>query len=61
MNILLRPAFLAAALAIPAPAEEKLPEFTLTDLKLGTTLRGDEVKAEDLKGKVVVVEYWGVT
>lgn len=61
MNVLMRSTLVAAALTLPVPAEEKQPEFKLADLKIGTTLRGDEVKAENLKGKVVVVEYWGVT
>ena len=61
MHIFLRSTLAAAALALPVTAEEKQPEFKLADLKIGTTLRGEEVKAENLKGKVVVVEYWGVT
>ena len=32
---------------------------TLADFKVGKTVRGDEVKKEDLEGRVVVFEYWG--
>jgi hypothetical protein len=52
----------AAALLFPvltAADDDALPDAQLGDWKIGQTLRGDEVKAEDLEGKVVVIEYWG--
>lgn len=52
----------AAAMAFPvlAVADGNLPDAKLSDWKIGATVRGDEVKLEDLEGKVVVIEYWGV-
>lgn len=52
---------MAAALSLPTltAADDNLPDIKLDDWTIGETLRGDEVKKEDLKGKVVVIEYWG--
>lgn len=46
----------------PKPATEPKPDtaFALKDLRLGKPLAGDALTADDLKGKVVVVEFWGV-
>ena len=49
-------ALVAVALAVPAV---KAADQTLKDYKVGKTLRGDEVKMDDLEGRVVVFEYWG--
>ena len=40
-------------------AADALPDQSLSDYKIGETILGDEVKEEDLAGKVVVIEYWG--
>jgi hypothetical protein len=49
-----------AAMSIPSlRAAEGLPDQSLSDYKIGETVLGDEVKEEDLAGKVVVIEYWG--
>lgn len=32
---------------------------TLADFKVGKAVKGDDVKKEDLEGRVVVFEYWG--
>ena len=42
-------------------ADDDQPKITLKDAKLGTHVHGPEVDADDLKGKVVVFEYWGDT
>ena len=34
-------------------------DITLDEVSLGTHVLGPELKVEDLKGKVVVFEYWG--
>ena len=35
-------------------------DLTIKDLRLGKIVMGPEVKAEDLKGKVVLIEGWGL-
>lgn len=49
---------------VPKPktdANQKLDtSFTLKDLRIGKAICGPQLAAEDLKGKVVVVEFWGV-
>ncbi len=35
-------------------------DHTLNDFKLGSFIVGNEAKLNDLKGKVVVIEFWGV-
>ena len=49
-------ALVAVALAVPAV---KAADQTLKDFKVGKIVRGDEVKQDDLEGRVVVFEYWG--
>lgn len=39
-------------------AEE--PKHTLSEWKIGATLFGEEISESDMKGKVVVIEHWGV-
>lgn len=53
---------LATAMLFPVltVADDEVPDAKLSDWSIGKTVRGDEVKAEDLEGKVVVIEYWGV-
>ena len=59
------PAFLKIGMAIGLisgcvrAADDELPDNTLSEFKFGETLFGDEVKADDLEGKVVAIEYWG--
>jgi len=44
-----------------AAAEPKLNmKMTLADVRLGTYIMGPKFKADDLKGQVVLVDYWGV-
>ena len=45
---------LLASSAFAQDAEHKLSEF-----QLGETIAGEEVKLDELEGKVVVIEYWG--
>ena len=40
-------------------AQEGLPDAKLDDWKIGKALVGEDVEKEDLKGKVVVIKYWG--
>lgn len=49
----------AVAFALPTLQAADLPDQSLSDYKIGKTLRGDEVKSDDLEGRVVVIEYWG--
>ncbi|MDA7537992.1 hypothetical protein N8539_02495 [Akkermansiaceae bacterium] len=37
-----------------------LPDHKLSEWKLGEHLFGDEVEMKTLKGRVVVIEEWGV-
>jgi hypothetical protein len=37
-----------------------LPDHSLKEWTLGTMIMGDEIKTEDLEGKVVALEYWGI-
>jgi hypothetical protein len=64
MNIgkLVTGGLLAAAMLFPvlSAADGDLPDAMLSDWQVGKTVQGDEVKAGDLEGKVVVIEYWGV-
>ncbi|MGE9271120.1 MAG: TlpA family protein disulfide reductase [Verrucomicrobiales bacterium] len=39
---------------------EDLPDHDLSEWSLGPTLFGEEVSERDMKGKVVVIEHWGV-
>ena len=49
---------------VPKPktdADQKLDtSSTLKDLRIGKAICGPKLAAEDLKGKIVVVEFWGV-
>jgi len=36
-----------------------LPDQSLSDYRIGSAVRGKELKPEELEGKVVVIEYWG--
>lgn len=47
-----------AALSLNLHADEK--DAKISDFKFGKTLQGDEPTEDSLKGKVVVIEYWGV-
>lgn len=38
----------------------ELPDFKLSDFEFGEHLFGDEVTMASLKGRVVVIEKWGV-
>ena len=40
-------------------ADEPTNDITLDGVSLGTHVMGPELKTDDLKGKVVVFEYWG--
>lgn len=46
----------AACLAAVAPAAD----VTLKAVRFGKPLQGDKLSADDLKGKVVLVELWGI-
>ena len=51
---------LLLGLATLTQADDKTNEdITLDGVDLGTHVLGPELKADDLKGKVVVFEYWG--
>ncbi|NCG27336.1 MAG: hypothetical protein GWP42_07325 [Verrucomicrobiales bacterium] len=42
-----------------SPAKAADSEHSLSDFKLGDHVSGEERKLSKLKGKVVVLEYWG--
>lgn len=44
--------------AIAAP--EKVEKHTLSEWKIGSVLFGEKLSKSDMKGKVVVIENWGV-
>jgi thiol-disulfide isomerase/thioredoxin len=48
----------------PKAKEESEPKFNMklktTDIQIGTQLTGSKLAAEDLTGKVVMVDFWGV-
>lgn len=50
---------LSFGLALPVAADEK-SEHKLSDWTLRETLFGEEVTKNDMRGKVVVIEHWGV-
>ncbi|HWB06844.1 MAG TPA: TlpA disulfide reductase family protein [Verrucomicrobiales bacterium] len=74
MKHLFLAAFTALALSCTAGAADKKDEkkdkdsasasesaeHTLADFKIGASITGPEVKLEDLKGKAVIIENWGV-
>lgn len=39
---------------------DELPDHNLSEWNLGTVIQGDTYTQDDLKGKVVVIEDWGV-
>ena len=51
--------FCLAALLVPAAGVQAQP--VLDDLTLGEHVCGDKLTAEDLKGRTVVLDFWGVT
>ncbi|MEP2775636.1 MAG: TlpA disulfide reductase family protein [Luteolibacter sp.] len=50
---------LGFGMALAATAAEE-SEHTLSEWSLGETLFGEKVSESDMKGKVVVIEHWGV-
>ena len=54
-----RPLAVAAVLLLAA-ATAPAADPTLAALKLGKPISGKVPTADDLKGKVVVVEHWGI-
>ena len=62
MKKILRPSFLVLGLAMLNTSVEgaELPDFKLSDFEFGEHLFGDEVTMASLKGRVVVIEKWGV-
>jgi|GEM_PF-934573 len=40
-------------------SDDELPENTLSEWEFGDVMFGGNAKANDLKGKVVAIEYWG--
>jgi hypothetical protein len=63
MRIWLKGACLAIlagwVLVTPAPAQNFNMKITADGIQIGTHIMGPELKAEDLKGKVIVLEFWG--
>jgi len=55
----------SAAYAVAASFFLSVPAFSqesaaLKDVKLGEHLYGPELKADDLQGRVVLFEFWGI-
>ncbi len=54
---------LLASLLFHLPAMARKPDLTdktLEDWTFGETIVNEDVDIDNLKGKVVVIEYWGV-
>jgi hypothetical protein len=49
-----------AFLALPAALAEEAAKTDLDELKLGEHIYGPKVDLEDLKGRVILVEDWGL-
>jgi len=62
MNNILTHSLIAIGLAMShATAQDgELPDHNLSEFELGEHLFGDEVTMKSLKGRVVVLEKWGV-
>ena len=52
--------FMGLAMSQAVAADGDLPDHKLSEFGLGTHLFGEEVTMESLKGRVVVIEKWGV-
>jgi len=50
-------AFCSAAFLLCSPIQAADPK--LSDFEIGTVQVGEDIDMKDLKGKVVVFEYWG--
>lgn len=48
------------ALAVAAATAPAADDITLKGLSLGAAIQGPKLSADDLAGKVVLVEYWGI-
>ena len=51
---------LGLAMTQATAQDGELPDHKLSEWKLGDHLFGEEVKMDTLKGRVVVIEEWGV-
>jgi hypothetical protein len=51
---------LGLSLAAAAPAEERTKTVTVDDIRLGQPVLGAEVLTDRLKGRVVLLEFWGI-
>ena len=54
--------FLLGSTAAPmtAAADDKVPDHTLDEFKLGKVIMGDKAALKNLEGKVVALEMWGI-
>jgi hypothetical protein len=43
-----------------AEKEKPASSHTISEFKLGAHISGDEVKLDQMKGKVVAIVYWGI-
>ena len=50
---------LALCAALSGAASAEMP--TIDDVLLDRTIHGPEVVVDDLRGKVVLLEFWGIT
>jgi len=53
-------ALLAAGLLI-APGQAAAADHSLADFEVGDHVTGPKLSGKDIKGRVVVLEYWGIT
>jgi|TARA_B110000483_G_C17671977_1_gene342202 hypothetical protein len=51
---------LGLAMTQATAQDGELPDHKLSEWKIGDHLFGEEVKMDTLKGRVVVIEEWGV-
>ena len=62
MKSIITPSLIAIGLAMSHAAAQdgELPDHNLSEFELGEHLFGEEVTMKSLKGRVVVLEKWGV-
>jgi hypothetical protein len=49
-----------ALLSAPAAAESEGEKTDIEGMKLGSHIYGPKLDLDDLKGRVVLVEFWGI-
>ena len=53
-------ALLSTATALAADKKAAAPAHNLSEFKIGATITGPEVKLDEIKGKAVLIDAWGI-